>query len=223
MFQLASPIYARKLGLALALAALLACAGAGGAAWYFTRCHRDDYLSQVKVFLPNPQEQYLFACGRIWRTINGGRSWTRPPMRGLPFGVRTAQIAVDRKPGLLYLGVVAHTRLSFNCLQCTWIRVQPAIYVSHNGGMDWQLAREFNFGPGGQTLFMAVHADPDYENAAWAILKRGDDVAYYATNNGGRTWQKTCSEDDFPNLRCDPPDELLRFQHDRSQRGKDGP
>ncbi len=223
MFQLASPVDARKLTLVMMVGAALLCASVGGAAWRLTRCDRADYLDRAKPFLPNPREQYLFACGRVWRSVDGGQTWARVLAQGLPFGLRDAQIGVDRKPGLLYLGALTRPRLSpnFNCLQCAWVKVRPTIYISYDGGARWRLGHTFQPGSVGNTRFVAVHADPDYESAAWVILQHGDEVAYYGTNTAGHLWQKTCVEDNLASPRCDPPDDLLRFRHDKLH-GKSG-
>lgn len=226
MFQFAVPVFSRRLILAAAWVAAALSAGVGGATWYFTRCDMADHLSQAKSFLPNPQEQYLFACGRVWHSLDGGHAWAQVPAQGLPSGLRDAEIGVDRKPGLLYLGAITNPRLvpNFECLTCAWVKVRPAIYVSHDGGLRWTLAHAFRPAAAGDSRFIAVNADPDYDSAAWVILKRGDEVAYYGTNTAGRAWQKTCVEVNPSIPRCDPPDDLLRFRHEKSHRNRgEGP
>ena len=201
----------RRLILAGALGLLLICAGAGGAAWSVLSCDRFDYLDRAKTSYLNLREQYLFACGRVWHSVDAGTSWVRVPARGLPLFARDGHIAVDRTPGRLYLGLLVGSRSSLTCLLCTWTEVHPAIYVSSDGGGHWALAHQFHRGPAGATTFRALHADPNYAEAAWAIIKIGDETAYYGTNTGGESWRKTCVEE-YSGL-CDPPDELLEFRH----------
>ena len=218
MFQLASSLDIRKFISAGVIGAATICLALGSWAWSLAQCDMRDYLDRAATSPANPREMYLFACGHVWRSMDRGRAWAQVPARGLPIGLRDAHIAADRRPGLLYLGVVANRRLAPNlkCLSCAWVRVEPALYISHDGGVQWRLAYRFKPSAMGNTWFLAVNADPDYVSAAWVILKRGDEVAYYATNTAGRLWQKTCVEENPAIPRCDPPDELLSARHERS-------
>ncbi len=194
--------------LLITLTALVAvCALAGGAGWLATRCDRDAYAAQAAPSWLNQQEKYLFACGQVWHSFDNGRTWTTITTRGLPLLRRDGYIAVDREPGRLYLGLVlaGHSRLS--CLMCGWTEVTPALYLSDDGGQHWVLAQRFTPGPAGNSYFRAVYADPDYAGSAWAILIRGDETAYYATNTRGSVWRKTCIE--TYSGQCDPPDDFL--------------
>ena len=92
------------------------------------------------------------------------------------------------------------------------------IYISLDGGRHWRPAHRFAEGPLGSTRFLAVHANPDYESAAWVILQHDNLAVYYGTNIAGRLWQQTCV-DDLNNEHCDPPDELLRFRYETAHPG----
>ncbi len=103
---------------------------------------------------------------------------------------------------------------SFQCLLCPLTEVQPAIYLSVDGGHSWRLTGSFPAGPSGVTDFRTISADPDYGEAAWAVLATGEQVTYYATNTGGLQWRLTCEErlDYF----CDPPSDFLAAHHGKN-------
>jgi hypothetical protein len=145
--------------------------------------------------------------------MDGGRVWTRRPVQGLPFGAGDGHVAVDRRPGLLYLGLLINSRSTRYCLDCAWTKLQPTIYTSTDSGRTWSVAYKFKRGPADSGGFLALFADPDREGAAWAVVKNADEIAYYATGTAGRFWKRACTEYLFPGSgSCDVPDNVLQFQ-----------
>lgn len=210
----------RKLTLSLALGVALLCAAAGGVAWRFTRCNVLDYLNLAAAAPLNPREQYLFACGYVWHSLDSGHLWRRVSPRGLPFGARDGHIAVDRKPGFLYLGVLTNTRSSRYCLQCGWTYLRPAIYTSTDGGLHWTFAYKFRRGPAGQGGFLGVFADPDQEGHAWTVIQNVDAIAYYGTATSGMFWTQTCLEYYFTGAGgCELPGNVWQFRFDPDRTG----
>ena len=195
----------------LAAVAMMLCAAAGGGAWWTLRCDLDDHVERVAPSWVNERESFLFACGQVWRSGDSGETWVRVPSQGLPRLVRQGHIAADLTPGRFYLGLLLSGQSRPKCPLCLLTEVRPVIYVSSDGGAHWTLARQFQNAPAGDSGYRALHADPDYSDAAWAVLTIGGETAYYATNTGGRLWRKTCVERGA-NF-CDPPDEFLKFQH----------
>jgi hypothetical protein len=191
----------------LATGLLLLALTASGLAYAVLHCVRADYLDRAAPSWLNDHEQYLFACGDVWHSFDRGATWTRIPDFGLPLLARNGHIAVDRTPGRLYLGLVLPGRSRLDCLLCAWTRAIPVLYLSEDGGQHWRQVHEFTAGPSSESFFRAVYSDPDYAGSAWAILVRGDEVSYYATNTQGRVWRKTCTET-YPG-ECDPPDAFL--------------
>jgi hypothetical protein len=207
----------RRLFLALPAGAVLLCAGATGAAWYALRCDRAGYLNQAAQSWINPREEYLFACGQLWHSYDAGQTWRQISTFGLPILVRQGKIAIDRTAGRLYLAVVLASQASLRCPVCPLTRVQPVMYVSEDGGLRWKLAYQFPEGIAGLTRFRMISSDPDYTDAAWTVIVDGEQVAYYASNNGGQGWRLTCEE--RPGWFCDPPADFLEARHGRQTGG----
>lgn len=136
-----------------------------------------------------------------------------PPLHDQTVLVRDGRIAADRSAGRLYLAVMLAVPSNFNCLLCPLTEVQPVVYLSEDGGHSWQLTGHFPDGPSGLTSVRIISADPDHSNAGWIVLQTGEQVAFYATNTGGRIWRLTCVEQ--LGYVCDPPADFLAGHHFR--------
>jgi photosystem II stability/assembly factor-like uncharacterized protein len=193
--QLAHPSPRRRFILALLAGLVLLCIGAGGAAWYVgLRCDRASYLSQVAQSWTNQREEYLFACGQVWHSVDAGKSWKQIHSLGLPFLARQGRIATDRRAGRLYLAILLAGRFALNCLLCPLTRVRPVMYHSDDGGQHWRVVYEFQEGTAGITRFRVISSDPDYTDSAWTVVVYGDRVSYFASNDGGLRWHWTSDE-----------------------------
>ena len=213
MFQLANPLHSRRLVLGAALGALLVSAAVGGVIGYLVRCDRRDYLDRVAVSPLNSDDQYLFACGHVWRSLNGGRDWGRVTAQGLPVGMRDGHIAVDRQSGYVYLGLMINGRAAPYCLPCLWTQRRPAIYTSTDGGRQWSLTYKFSRRSAGYGIFLDVLADPDHAGTAWAVVQYGGEVTYYSSDQSGQVWKQVCSERYSPSPGgCELPENILQFR-----------
>ena len=202
-----APTARRRVVLASLAGLLFVSAAAGGTGWYALRCDRADYQNRASVSWVNPSEEYLFACGTVWHSLDAGLSWAQIPSGGLPLLVRQGRIAMDRTPGRLYLGLLESVPSNLECLLCPLTRVQPVIFVSNNGGRDWREAQRLPESLAGITSFRTLSADPEYPNAGWVVLVSGERVDYWATNNGGERWWLTCEE--RIGYSCDPPADFM--------------
>ncbi len=193
---------------------LLVSAAGGGLVWAATRCDRGAYLGRASVSWVNPQEEYLFACGQVWHSLDTGQTWSQIPPAGLPWLLHDGRIAEDRSVGRLYLAVMLAVPSSFQCLLCPFTEVRPVVYLSTDGGHAWRPSARFPAGQSGYTDFRTISADPNYGDAAWAIVVTGERVVYYATNTGGQYWRLTCEE--RLGYFCDPPSEYLAAHHGKN-------
>ncbi len=194
MFQSAAPQFTRRLALISLVSLVVVCAGAGGTVAYFNRCSLLDYLGRAAVSPLNPNHQYVFACGYVWYSVDGGRLWNRINQHGLPVGTRDGFIAFDREPNTLYLGVLILSRSSIHCLQCAFTNLRPAIYLSADAGQTWTFAYKFRRGPAENGGFIALYGNPQQAAQVWAVIHNGDEITYYASATGGRFWKESCTE-----------------------------
>lgn len=209
MFQSASPQLTRRLVLMSVSSLLMMCAAAGGTVAYLNRCSLLDYLNRAAVSPHNPQHQYVFACGYVWYSVNGGQLWNRINQRGLPVGTRDGFIAFDQKPNTLYLGVLILSRSSIYCLQCAFTNLRPAIYTSADAGQTWAFAYKFRRGPSDNGGFLALRGDPTQAGRVWAVIYNGDEISYYASATSGLFWKKSCTEYYFVSSGgCALPDDV---------------
>ena len=146
----------RRLLLASLAGLLLVCAAGGGAVWYSQRCDRSTDLNRASVSWLNKQEEYLFACGQVWHSLDAGATWKQIPAGGLPLLLRDGRIAEDRTVGRLYLAVILAMPSSLQCLLCPFTEVQPVMYRSADGGEHWQVANRFQAGIAGITSFRSL-------------------------------------------------------------------
>ncbi|MCS6911409.1 MAG: glycoside hydrolase, partial [Anaerolineales bacterium] len=156
MFRLAVPVRWRAVMAVTAFGLACLALGVGGAVWYALRCNVLDYIERAAASPSNPRQQYLFACGYLYESVDGGQTWLRRESTGLPFGAREGWVAVDRQPGVLYLGTTIFTNSSAYCWNCAWTYLRPAIFVSTDGGKTWQFAYRFRRGPANQSSFLGL-------------------------------------------------------------------
>lgn len=209
MIEIAHLPLVRRVVLGLGLGGLIVCAAAGGLAWHWSRCNFLDDANRASASPRDRRERYLFACGRVWRSLDGGQEWEQLETLGLPFGMQEGYIAVDLKPGFLYLGVILAAPGSIQCWDCAWSQRIPAVYVSIDGGHTWSLAHQFKPGPVEDVSFVGVFVDPRQDVNAWTVLLYDEDILYYNSQDG-RNWTLICDDRqlDMMASRCELPDQI---------------
>ncbi len=211
MFGLAIPIRWRVLATIAALGLACFALSVGGVAWYALRCNVLDDVERAAVSPHNPRQQFLFACGYLYESADGGRTWLRKESTGLPFFARDGWVTVDQQPGTLYLGITVLTSSSTYCWNCAWTHLRPAIYVSTDGGLTWTFAYRFKRGPANQGGFLGLYADPDKAGFVWAIVKNRDEITHYATATRGYNWKRMCYEYYYISSGCDVPENIRQL------------
>jgi hypothetical protein len=212
MFHFTNQRTGRRLLLSLALAAALVCGGLGGAVWYATRCNVFDYMDRASTSPRDHSQRFLFACGYVWHSADGGLAWRRVDPHGLPLGARDGYIAVHGDPGRLYLGILINSSSSIYCWDCAWKNLRPAIYTSLDGGNSWTFSYKFKRGPADEGGFMGVFIDPARDNFVYAVIKNADEVTFYASGTSGRFWKEMCTEYYAVGRTCHLPENVDQFR-----------
>lgn len=142
----------------------------------------------------NPRALY-FATNTVWKTLNGGHSWTEispdltrtdsvvPPNVGR---YATTPVAMARHPGVIY--TVAPSYLRENIL---WAGTDDGlIHLTVDGGRTWKNVTPPALTPWAKvSLIDASHFDPLTAYAAINTLRLSDLTPHiYRTRDGGRTW-----------------------------------
>ncbi len=142
----------------------------------------------------NPRALY-FATNTVWKTLNGGHSWTEispdltrtdsvvPPNVGR---YATTPVAMARHPGVIY--TLAPSYLQENIL---WAGTDDGlIHLTVDGGRTWKNVTPLALTPWAKvSLIDASHFDPLTAYAAINTLRLSDLSPHiYRTRDGGRTW-----------------------------------
>ncbi len=132
-----------------------------------------------------PRTFYMgVASGGLFKTTDGGGTWTPITDGKVPLG-STGSIAVaDSNPDILYLGT-GSDGLRSN------VSTGRGVYKSTNGGGSWTFAGLYNAGQIG-----AVRIHPNNPDIVWVAavgdaFKPNADRGVFKTTDGGKTWKKT--------------------------------
>ena len=132
-----------------------------------------------------PKTFYMgVASGGVFKTIDGGATWTPMTDGQVPLG-STGSIAVaDSNPNVVYLGTGSDAVRSN-------VSTGHGIYKSTDAGKTWSYVGLYAIGQVGN-----VRIHPTDPNTVW-IAAQGDafkpsaDRGIYKTSDGGKTWRKT--------------------------------
>jgi photosystem II stability/assembly factor-like uncharacterized protein len=147
------------------------------------------------LFSPIDKTTLYFATNVLWKTMNGGRSWTRlsgdlsretwdvPDNVGKYKG--TAAAAVSRR-GVIY--TIAPSYVDINTI---WVGTDDGlIHVTRDGGKTWKNVTPPELKPWAKVSLMdASHTDPLTAYAAINTFRLDDLRPHiYRTKDGGKTW-----------------------------------
>ena len=147
------------------------------------------------LFSPVDPHTLYFASNNLWKTTDGGNSWTMispdltrtdsvvPPNVGVYSATPSARA---RHPGVIY--TVAPSPISPNTI---WVGSDDGlIHVSHDGGRTWTNVTPPGLVPWAKVSIMdAGHSDTLTAYAAINTLRLDDLKPHiYRTHDGGKTW-----------------------------------
>lgn len=139
----------------------------------------------IAVLPSNPNVIYMgTAGGGIWKTRDGGTSWTPIFDRQLALGIgEPGALAIDPgNPSVIYVGTSARNAL---------VQQQAGLFKSTDGGASWiQLGSGYPAGNTGNAIqfvnqwINVVIVDPANSN----ILYLGSTSGFFRSTDGGRNW-----------------------------------
>src|SRR5689334_11921211 len=131
-----------------------------------------------------PKTFYMgVASGGLFRTIDGGASWTPITDGKLPLGSTGSVAVADSDPNMIYLGTGSDDVRSN-------VSTGRGIYKSTDGGQTWSFAGLYDAGQIG-----GVRIHPTNPNIAWVAaqgdaFKSNPERGVFKTIDDGQTWHK---------------------------------
>jgi len=131
-----------------------------------------------------PRTFYMgVASGGVFRTTDGGGSWTPITDGKVPLG-STGSIAVaDSDPKIIYLGTGSDGVRSN-------VSTGRGVYKTTDGGETWQFAGLYKAGQIGAVRIHPTNPDIVWVAAYGDIFKANDERGVFKTVDGGKTWKK---------------------------------
>src|SRR5215471_6610270 len=131
-----------------------------------------------------PRTFYMgVASGGLFRTTDGGATWTPITDGKVPLG-STGSIAVaDSDPKIIYLGTGSDGVRSN-------VSTGRGVYKTTDGGETWQFAGLYKAGQIGAVRIHPTNPDIVWVAAYGDIFKANDERGVFKTVDGGKTWKK---------------------------------
>ena len=132
-----------------------------------------------------PRTFYMgVASGGVFRTTDGGDTWTPITDGKVPLG-STGSIAVaDSNPNIIYLGTGSDGVRSN-------VSTGRGVYKTVDGGNTWQFAGLYNTGQIGAVRIHPANPDIVWVSATGDIFKPNSERGIFKTTDGGKSWRKT--------------------------------
>ena len=166
----------------------------GGQSWKNVGLHDSRQISRIVIDPQNPEVVYVGALGHayapndergVFKSTNGGNTWTRVLDKGPSIGVSDLAIAAA-SPNILFAG-------TWNTHRPPWSTYAPlsgpggGIYRSTDSGASWTELTG-NGLPDGDWGRVGVAVAPDGKRV-YALIDAGKKSGLYRSDDGGNTWQ----------------------------------
>ena len=137
-----------------------------------------------------PRTFYMgVASGGLFRTTDGGATWTPIADGKIPLGSMGSIAVADSDPNIIYVGTGSDGVRSN-------VSTGRGVYKTTDGGATWQFVGLYNAGQIG-----AVRIHPTNPNVVWVAaygdaFKQNPERGVFKTDDGGRSWRKVLSISD---------------------------
>ncbi|HEV8431649.1 MAG TPA: hypothetical protein VGQ41_27360 [Pyrinomonadaceae bacterium] len=131
-----------------------------------------------------PKTFYMgVASGGLFRTTDGGATWTPITDGKVPLGSTGSVAVADSDPNIIYLGTGSDGVRSN-------VSTGRGMYKSTDGGLTWKFSGLYNAGQIGAVRIHPTNPDIVWIAAGGDIFKSNDERGVFKTTNGGQTWRK---------------------------------
>src|SRR3954449_12465586 len=146
--------------------------------------NRGGRVTTVTGVPSQPRTFYMgVASGGLFRTTDGGMTWTPIADGKIPVGSMGSIAVADSDPNIIYVGTGSDGIRSN-------VSTGRGVYRTTDGGASWQFLGLYDAGQIG-----AVRIHPTNPNVAWVAaygdaFKRNVERGVFKTEDGGKTWRK---------------------------------
>ena len=131
-----------------------------------------------------PKTFYMgVASGGLFRTTDGGATWTPLTDSKVPLGSTGSVAVADSDPNIIYLGTGSDGVRSN-------VSTGRGMYKSTDGGQTWKFIGLYNAGQIGAVRIHPTNPDVVWVSAVGDIFKPNDERGVFKTTDGGQTWRK---------------------------------
>ncbi|HJP92547.1 MAG TPA: hypothetical protein VJ875_11355 [Pyrinomonadaceae bacterium] len=131
-----------------------------------------------------PKTFYMgVASGGLFRTTDGGVTWTPLTDGKVPLGSTGCVAVADSDPNIIYLGTGSDSVRSN-------VSTGRGMYKSIDGGQTWKFIGLHNAGQIGAVRIHPTNPDIVWVSAVGDIFKPNDERGVFKTTDGGQTWRK---------------------------------
>jgi photosystem II stability/assembly factor-like uncharacterized protein len=131
-----------------------------------------------------PRTFYMgVASGGVFRTTDGGATWTPITDGQVPLGSTGCITVADSDPNVIYLGTGSDGVRSN-------VSTGRGVYKSVDGGATWTFAGLYGAGQIGRVRVHPTNPDIAWVSAVGDIFKPNAERGIFKTTDGGKTWKK---------------------------------
>lgn len=132
-----------------------------------------------------PRTFYMgVASGGVFRTTDGGATWTPITDGKIPLGSIGSIAVADSDPSVIYVGTGSDGVRSN-------VSTGRGVYKSTDAGATWQFAGLYNAGQIGAVRIHPTDPDIVWVAAVGDLFKANPERGIFKTTDGGKTWRKT--------------------------------
>ncbi|MFB3855155.1 MAG: hypothetical protein ACE148_15215 [Vicinamibacterales bacterium] len=135
-----------------------------------------------------PSQPHTFymgaASGGLFRTTDGGQTWTPVTDGQVPLGSTGCVAVADSNPDIIYLGTGSDGARSN-------VSTGRGVYKTTDGGKTWTFAGLYDAGQIGALRIHPTNPDIVWVAATGDLFKANPERGIFKTTDGGKTWKKT--------------------------------